>query len=53
MQATWPVLPSRNSDELLTLVADAWKEVASSQSYFRSLIRWMKSVVETQGFWTS
>jgi len=30
---TWPVLPPRNSDELWTLVSDAWDEVASSQRY--------------------
>jgi len=53
MQETWPVLPPRNSDEL----SDAWDEVASSQSYVRSLIefmtRRMKSVVEAQGIWIS
>ena len=53
MQETWPGLPPRNSDELWTLVSDAWGEVASSQRYVRSLIesmtRRMKSVVEAQG----
>jgi hypothetical protein len=57
MQETWPVLPSRNSNELWSLVLDAWDEVASSQRYIRSLIesmtRQMKSVVEAEGFWTS
>jgi len=57
MQETWPVLPSRNSDELWTLVSDAWDEVVSSARYIRSLIEsmtWrMKSVVEAGGFWTS
>ena len=50
MQETWPVLPPRNSDELLALVANAWDEVASSTHYTRSLIesmtRWMKSQIE-------
>ena len=27
MQETWPVLPPRKSDELWTLVSDAWDEV--------------------------
>jgi len=57
MQETWPVLPPRNSDELWTLVADAWDEVALSELYVRSLIesmtRRMKLVVEAKGFWTS
>ena len=57
MQETWPALPPRNSDELWTLVSDAWDEVASSTRYSRSLIesmtRRMKSVVEAEGFWTS
>jgi hypothetical protein len=56
LQETWPVLPPRNSDELLALVSDMWDEVASSQNYIRSLIesvtRRMKSVVEAEGFWT-
>ena len=30
MQETWPGLSPRNSDELWTLVSDAWDEVASS-----------------------
>jgi len=38
MQEIWSVLPPRNSDELWTLVSDAWDEVASSQHYIRSLI---------------
>jgi hypothetical protein len=38
MQETWPVLPPRKSDELWTLVSDAWGELASSQRYVRSLI---------------
>jgi hypothetical protein len=33
MQGTWLVLPPRNSDELWTLVSEAWDEVASSQHY--------------------
>ena len=37
MEETWPVLPSRNRDELWTLVSDAWDEVASSTRYIRSL----------------
>ena len=41
MQETWPVLPARNSDELWTLVSDAWDEVAFSQLYVRSLIESM------------
>ena len=57
MQETWRVLPPRNSDELWTLVSDAWDEVASSTRYIQSLIesmtRRMKSVVEAEGFWTS
>jgi len=57
MQETSPVLPHINSDELRTLVSDAWDEVASSQRCIRSLIesmtRRMKSVVEAKGFWTS
>ena len=57
MQETWPVHPPRNSNELWTLVSDAWDEVASSMRYIRSLIesmtRRMKSVVEAEGFWTS
>ena len=56
MQETWPV-PPRSSDGLVSLVSDAWDEVASSQRYVRSPIeaitRRMKSVVEAQGFWTS
>jgi len=56
MQETWPALPLRNSDELWTLVSDAWDEVASSTCYirllFESLTRRMKSVVEAEGFWT-
>jgi len=54
MKETWPALPLRNSDELWTLVSDAWDEVASSTRYIRSLIesmtRRMKSVVEAEGF---
>ena len=54
MQETWPALPLRNSDELWTLVSDAWDEVASSTCYIRSLFesmtRRMKSVVEAEGF---
>jgi len=57
MQETWPVLPPRNSEELWTLVSDAWDEVASSTRYIRSLIesmtRRMKSMVEVEEFWTS
>jgi len=57
VQETWPVLPPRNSDELWTLVPDAWDEVASSTCSVRSLIesmtQRMKSVVEAEGFWTS
>jgi hypothetical protein len=57
MQETWPVLRPSNSDELWTLVLDAWDEVASSQHYIRSptefMTRQMKSVVKAQGFWTS
>ena len=57
MRETWPVVPPRNSDELWTLVSEAWDEVASSQRYVRSLIesmtRRMESVVEAQVFWTS
>jgi hypothetical protein len=41
MQETWPVLPPRNSDELWTLVSDAWDEVALSQCYVRSLFESM------------
>ena len=56
MQEIWPALPLRNSDELWTLVSDAWDEVASSTCYirllFESLTRRMKSVVEAEGFWT-
>jgi hypothetical protein len=37
IQETSPVLPPRNSDELRTLVSEAWDEVASSQRYVRSL----------------
>jgi hypothetical protein len=40
-QETWPVLPPRNSNELWTLVSEAWDEVASSQCYERSLIESM------------
>ena len=57
MQETWSVLPPRNNDELWTLVSDTWYEVALSTHYIRSLTesttRWMKSVVEAEGFWTS
>ena len=57
MNETSPVLPPRKSDELRTLVSNAWDEVASSQRYVRSLIesmtRRMKSVVKAKGFWTS
>ena len=57
MQETWPVLLPRNSDDLWTLLSDAWGEFASSTRYIRSLIesmtRRMKSVVEAEGFWTS
>ena len=56
-QETWPVLLPRNSDELWTLVLDAWDEVASSTRYIQSLIesvtRRMKSVFEAEGSWTS
>jgi len=56
MQEMWPVLPSRNSDALWTVVSDAWDEVAPSTRYIRSLVesltRRMKSVVEAEGFWT-
>jgi len=38
MQETWPVLPLKNSDELWTLVSDAWDEVALSKHYIQSLI---------------
>ena len=38
MQETWPVLPPRNSDELWTLMSDAWNEVGSSTRYIRSMI---------------
>ena len=57
MQEAWPVIPPRNSNELGTLLSDAWDEVALSQRYIRSLIesmtQRMKSVVEAEGFWTS
>jgi len=57
MQEKWSVLSPRNSDELWTLVSDAWDEVASSTRYIRSLIesmtRRMNSVVEAEVFWTS
>jgi hypothetical protein len=33
MQKAWPVLPPRKSDELWTLVSEAWDEVASSLHY--------------------
>ena len=33
MQETWPVLPPTNSDELWTLMSDAWDEVHSSMCY--------------------
>jgi len=53
MQKIWPILPPRNTDELWSLVSDAWDEIASSQRYIRSVIesitRRMKSVVEAQG----
>jgi hypothetical protein len=39
-QENWSVLPPRNSDELWTVVSDAWDEVASSR-YVRSLIKSM------------
>jgi len=56
VQETWPVLPLTNSDELWTLVSDAWDEVASSTRYIRSLIesmtQRMKLVVKAEGFWT-
>ena len=55
MQEAWPVLSPRNSDELWTLVSDAWDEVASSTRYIRSMIesmtRRMKSVAEAEGVW--
>jgi len=38
MQETWTVLPPRNSDELWSLLLDAWEEVVSSHNYVRSLI---------------
>jgi len=54
---TLHVFPSRNSDELWTLVSDMWDEVASSQLHVQSLIKSMtqrmKSVAESQSFWTS
>ena len=57
MQETWPVFPARNSDELWTLMLDAWDEVGSSTRYIRSMVEFMtgriKSVVEAEGFWTS
>jgi hypothetical protein len=40
MQKTWPVHPTRNSDELWTLLTDAWDEVVLSQPYVRSLSPW-------------
>jgi hypothetical protein len=56
MQETWPVLPPTNSDELWSLVSDAWDEVALSQCYVwslsESMTRRMKSVVEAEGSWT-
>jgi len=57
MQEIWPVLPTRNTDELWSLVSDAWDEAASSQRYVRLVIepmtRRMKSVVEAPGLQTS
>jgi hypothetical protein len=53
MQEKWPVLLPRTSDELWTLVSDAWDKVASCQLYVGTLTRGMKSVVEAQRFWTS
>ena len=57
MQETCPAHPPRNSDELWTLVSDAWDEVASSTCYIRSLFesmtRRIKSVFEAEGFWIS
>jgi len=41
MQETWPVLPPRNSDDLWTLVSDAWDDVASFQRYLQSLVESM------------
>jgi len=42
IQETWPVLPSRNSDELWAFVSDAWDEVALSTRYIRSMIETME-----------
>jgi len=57
MQETWPVLPSRNSNELWANVSDARDEVACSQRYIRTLTesmsQQMKAVVKAEGFWTS
>jgi hypothetical protein len=57
MQEMWPLLISRNSTELWTFLSDAWDEVALSQCYVLSLtesmIRQVKSGVESQGFWIS
>jgi len=57
MQEKRSVVPPRNSDELRTLVSDAWDEVASFTRYirllFESMTRRMKSVVEAEVFWTS
>jgi len=56
IQETWHVLTPRYSDELWTLVSDAWVEVASFTRYIRSLIesmtRRIKSVFEAEGVWT-
>jgi hypothetical protein len=41
MQEIWPVLPPRNSDEVWTLVSDAWDEVVLFQRYIQSLVESM------------
>jgi hypothetical protein len=41
MQETWPVFPFRHTDELWTLVSDAWDEVALFHHYRQSLIQSM------------
>jgi hypothetical protein len=57
MHESWPVLPSRNSDELWTLLTHAWDELVSSQRYVRTLVesmtRRVKSVIEAKGLWMS
>jgi hypothetical protein len=44
MNGTSPVLPPRNSDELRTLVSNAWDEVASSHA-LRSIINWVNDTM--------